>query len=139
VAETILVTGGAGYVGSVVVAELLERDYEVRALDVLAHGSVPSLLPAWGNKRFHFIHGDVRDPEARRAALKGTDAVVHLAAIVGDPACARQPELAREVNLEATRALVRDSADAGAERFIFASTCSNYARTRTGSWMRRAS
>jgi nucleoside-diphosphate-sugar epimerase len=129
VAETILVTGGAGYVGSVVVAELLERDYEVRALDVLAHGSVPSLLPAWGNKRFHFIHGDVRDPEARRAALKGTDAVVHLAAIVGDPACARQPELAREVNLEATRALVRDSADAGAERFIFASTCSNYGRT----------
>jgi nucleoside-diphosphate-sugar epimerase len=129
VAETILVTGGAGYVGSVVVAELLERDYEVRALDVLAHGSVPSLLPAWGNKHFHFIHGDVRDPEARRAALKGTDAVVHLAAIVGDPACARQPKLAREVNLDGTRALVRDSAEAGVERFVFASTCSNYGRT----------
>jgi nucleoside-diphosphate-sugar epimerase len=133
--KTILITGGAGYVGSVVVTELLERDYEVRVLDVLAHGSVPSLLPAWGKERFTFIHGDVRDRHARRAALSGADAVVHLAAIVGDPACARQPELAREVNFEATRALVKDASAAGIERFLFASTCSNYGRTGTDDYV----
>ena len=127
VAKT-LVTGGAGYVGSIVVEELLARGDNVRVLDSLAHGSVPSLLHAWGNERFEFVRGDVRDPKARAAALAGVDAVVHLAAIVGDPACSRDPELAREVNVEATRALLADAEEAGAARFVFASTCSNYGK-----------
>jgi nucleoside-diphosphate-sugar epimerase len=125
---TVLVTGGAGYVGSTVVNELLDNGYAVRALDSLIHGGVPSLLPVWGRKRFQFIHGDVRDRQLCRAAVEGVDAVVHLAAIVGDPGCARQPELAREVNLGATRALVKDAEAAGVRRFVFASTCSNYGR-----------
>ena len=125
---TILVTGGAGYVGSVLVAELLDRGHIVRALDSLVHGGVPSLLPAWGRERFSFIHGDIRDTPLRRSALEGVDAVVHLAAIVGDPACARQPELAWEVNLDSTRALIEDAEVADVRRFIFASTCSNYGR-----------
>ena len=128
----VLVTGGAGYVGSVVVDELLERGFRVRALDALLHGSVPSLLQSWGNPRFEFVKGDVRDAETRTRALEGVSAVVHLAAIVGDPACARQPEVAREVNLEATRSLLTDAEDAGVERFLFASTCSNYGRMDNG-------
>lgn len=124
----VLVTGGAGYIGSVLVGQLLDRGHAVRVLDSLAHGGVPSLLPAWGRERFRFIHGDVRDAPVRRTALENVDAVVHLAAIVGDPACARQPELAREVNLDSTRALVEDAAVAGVRRFVFASTCSNYGR-----------
>jgi nucleoside-diphosphate-sugar epimerase len=124
----VLVTGGAGYVGSIVVAELLAREYRVRALDALFHGGVRSLLLPWGNPRFEFVRGDVRDPDVRARALEEVEAVVHLAAIVGDPACSRQPELARDVNLEATRALVDDARAAGVERFIFASTCSNYGR-----------
>jgi nucleoside-diphosphate-sugar epimerase len=123
-----LVTGGAGYVGSVVVDELLSRGHRVRALDALVHGSVSSLLLAWGDPAFEFVRGDVRDPSARQVALQDVDAVVHLAALVGDPACARQPELAREVNLEGTRALLADAEAAGVRRFLFASTCSNYGK-----------
>ena len=124
----ILVTGGAGYVGSIVVDELLGAGHRVRVLDTLLHGSVPSLLIVWGNPEFEFMHGDVRDQDACGAALEGVDAVVHLAAIVGDPACSREPDLAREVNLEATTRLLDEAEAAGVERFVFASTCSNYGR-----------
>jgi len=123
-----LVTGGAGYVGSVVVDELLARGRSVRVLDTLLHGSVPSLLQPWGNERFQFVRGDVRDPAARRQALEGVESLIHLAAIVGDPACARDPVVAREVNLEATRALLDDLGSAGVKRCLFASTCSNYGK-----------
>jgi nucleoside-diphosphate-sugar epimerase len=123
-----LVTGGAGYVGSLVVDQLLARGTPVRVLDALLHGGVPSLLGAWGRPGFEFVRGDVRDPETRRAALADVDSVVHLAAIVGDPACSRLPELAQEVNLEATRALLADCEKLGVRRVVFASTCSNYGK-----------
>jgi nucleoside-diphosphate-sugar epimerase len=126
----ILVTGGAGYVGSIVVDELLARGYRVRVLDSLLHGNVPSLLLAWGSPNFEFVRADVRDREAVGSALQGVVGVVHLAAIVGDPACARQPDEARDINLEATRALLADARDRGVERFVFTSTCSNYGRMR---------
>ena len=131
--EHVLVTGGAGYIGSLLVDELLRRGKRIRVLDALLHGIVPSLLAAWGNPSFEFIRGDVRDDAARAGALEDVDAVVHLAAVVGDPACAREPELAREVNLEATRNLLDDATCAGVDRFIFASTCSNYGRRDNGS------
>ncbi len=123
-----LVTGGAGYVGSLVVDEILARGTRVRVLDALLHGGVPSLLGAWGRPGFEFVRGDVRDPHVRRAALAGVDSVVHLAAIVGDPACARRPDLAQEVNLDATRALLADCEELGVRRVVFASTCSNYGK-----------
>src|SRR5215217_3071949 len=94
----ILVTGGAGYVGSIVVDELLARGHRVRAVDSLLHGSVPSLMLAWGHDGFEFVRGDVRDRSLIAAALEDVENVVHLAAIVGDPACAREPELAKEIN-----------------------------------------
>ena len=126
--ETICVTGGAGYVGSIVVDELLRRGYKVRALDSLLHGSIPSLLLPWGMEGFEFIPGDIRSPGVRQQALAGADAVVHLAAIVGDPACARDPKEAVTVNVEGTRDLLLDAHSAGVRRFIFASTCSNYGK-----------
>jgi nucleoside-diphosphate-sugar epimerase len=94
----------------------------VRVLDSLLHGQSP--VADAGELQV----GDVRDPEARRRALEGADAVVHLAAIVGDPACALDPERAQAVNVDAALALVDDAASAGVERFVFASTCSNYGR-----------
>jgi nucleoside-diphosphate-sugar epimerase len=123
----ILVTGGTGYVGGPVVEELLERGDEVRVLDVLLHGQreLAGRLEELGAE---IREGDIRDERARRDALKGVDAVVHLAAIVGDPACARDPELAQAVNVDATRALAGEARDAGVRHLIFASTCSNYGR-----------
>lgn len=121
------VTGGAGYVGVCVVEELRAAGHEVCVLDSLLHGqdAIAASLEEGGAE---LIRGDVRDAEARRAALTGADAVVHLAAIVGDPACALDPELSQEVNVEGSRAIATDAAALGIGRIVFASTCSNYGR-----------
>lgn len=126
--STVLVTGGAGYLGSTLVPALLARGYAVRVLDSLFVGDGSAVLGVWGDERFDFVAGDVRDEAARALALDGVDAVVHLAAIVGDPACARVPDLARDVNEAGTLALLEDSLAVGVERFVFASTCSNYGK-----------
>jgi nucleoside-diphosphate-sugar epimerase len=123
----VTVTGGAGYVGACVVEELTAQGHDVRVLDVLLHGQhdVVSRLEAQG---VELVQGDIRDEGARRDALSGADAVVHLAAIVGDPACARDPEESQDVNVRGSRALVQDVAALGVGRLVFASTCSNYGR-----------
>jgi nucleoside-diphosphate-sugar epimerase len=123
-----LVTGGAGYLGVPVVDELSAAGRTVRVLDVLLHDGQPGLVATLEAGGVEVIRGDVRDPAVRRRALEGIEEVVHLAAIVGDPACARDPELAEGVNVEGTTALVLDARGAGVSRFVFASTCSNYGR-----------
>ncbi len=121
------VTGGAGYVGALVVDELLAAGHEVKVLDVLLHEQedVAAELEARG---VELIRGDIRDADARRQALEGQDNVVHLAAIVGDPACGRDPELSNSINIEGSKALVADAREYGIKRLVFASTCSNYGR-----------
>jgi nucleoside-diphosphate-sugar epimerase len=128
VAQPTLVTGGAGYLGMPVVDELSAAGRTVRVLDVLLHDGQAGLVGALEARGVEVIRGDVRDPAIRRRALEGIEDVVHLAAIVGDPACARDPELAEGVNVEGTTALVLDARGAGVRRFVFASTCSNYGR-----------
>jgi nucleoside-diphosphate-sugar epimerase len=123
----VLITGGAGYIGSSLAPLLLGAGHKVRVLDRLAYGG-ESLLGVWANPNFEFVHGDVRDDEKRHEAVADCDAVVHLAAIVGDPACAREPDLARAVNLDASIAMIQESRKAGVQRFVFASTCSNYGK-----------
>ena len=125
--ELVLVTGGAGYVGVPLCEQLLASGRRVRVLDVLLHRQMP-VADRLERAGVELIRGDIRDASVRRRALLDVDAVVHLAAIVGDPACARDPELSREVNVAGTAALLGDAAASGVTRFVFASTCSNYGR-----------
>ena len=123
----VLVTGGAGYLGSVLAGVLLREGHRVRTLDSLLHGG-QAVTGLYLYDNFCFVRGDIRSVDSLKRALDGVDAVVHLAAIVGDPACARQPQIAREVNLDGALQVYRLSQSQGVERFIFASTCSNYGR-----------
>ncbi len=122
-----VVTGGAGYIGTPTTEELLASGRQVRVFDVLLHDQ-EQIAHSLEEKGAEIIRADIRDGEARRKALEGADSIVHLAAIVGDPACALDPKVSHEVNVEASRALVADAKAAGVERIVFASTCSNYGR-----------
>jgi nucleoside-diphosphate-sugar epimerase len=123
----VLVTGGAGYIGSVLVRLLLEDGHEVKVVDTLEFGG-ESVVELLNNERFTFVKGDVRDESLMQSALQGMDAVAHLAAIVGDPACAKQPELTRSINLDGSKRVYQLANAAGVKQFIFASTCSNYGK-----------
>jgi nucleoside-diphosphate-sugar epimerase len=128
--RTILVTGGAGFLGSVLVNRLLQVSCSVRVLDSLRFGG-GALLTSWNHPAFEFVHGDIRDEATVRRCMRGIDSVVHLAAIVGDPACARTPDEAQAVNVDATLLLFEESARANVSTFLLASTCSNYGVTGT--------
>ncbi len=124
----ILITGAAGYIGSVLTKNLLDQGYQVRGLDCLNFGG-ESLLGVYSQRNFEFLKGDIRRKDDVVKALRGVDAVVNLAAIVGDPACAKQPEVARETNWEAAKMLFDLSQKSGrVKRFVSASTCSNYGK-----------
>ncbi|MBF0124882.1 MAG: SDR family oxidoreductase [Magnetococcales bacterium] len=128
--RAVLVTGGAGYVGSILVRRLLQRGYRVICLDALHFGG-ESLLDVWENEAFHFHRCDITDAAEVTAILdhyEGIDAVVHLAAVVGDPASKRQPELTHRTNWDASVHLLDQAVRHHIPRFLFASTCSNYGK-----------
>lgn len=123
--RNVLVIGGAGYIGSVLVRKLLDQGYNVTVLDALIYGD-ESIRNLYDHPNFDFIHGDIRDIGAVVRAMQYADAVVHLAALVGDPACALEEKLTLEINLAATRLIAEAARGFGIQRFIFASTCSVY-------------
>ena len=118
----ILVTGGAGYVGTCLLPLLLSAGHQVRVMDNLLFSGV-GLLPYFQNPNFEFVKGDVRDfPTVQRAA-DGCDIIVHLAAIVGFPACIRDPQLATEVNIIGSNNVAQAAKD---KIVLYGSTGSNY-------------
>lgn len=123
-------TGGAGYVGSVVVGNLLSYGYKVSILDRFLFGG-ESLFSYINNENLQITRGDIRDLEVLKKAVDGMDAVIHLAALVGEPACKKNPKVTRQINFEAAKKLVLESKRAGVKRFIFSSTCSNYGDSPT--------
>jgi nucleoside-diphosphate-sugar epimerase len=122
----ILVVGGAGYIGSVLTPHLLEAGHRVRVFDSLLYGNGRSLAGVAEDPGFDFVNGDVRSRDQLVSALEGITDVVMLAALVGDPVCKGNPELATETNLGGARNVLSACQDAAVDRVVFASTCSNY-------------
>ena len=124
----VLVTGGAGYIGSVLCEHLLNGGYDVTVLDNVLYGT-HSLFQFCGNPRFHFEYGDARDATLVERLLREADVIIPLAAIVGAPACDRDPDMARTVNLDAIRLI--DRLRSKAQLLVYLNTNSGYG-TRSG-------
>ncbi len=134
--EHVLITGGAGYIGSLLTGLLLQRGYRVTVVDKLLFGG-ESLLGYWHHPRFRFVNADVCEPGALTPLLETRDGerafVVHLAAIVGFPACqALGEQVTRRYNVESTHRVFEQAEEAGVERVVFSSTYSNYGRSPDG-------
>ena len=123
--SNILVTGGAGYIGSVLTRNLVLSKYNVKVLDSLVFGQ-DGISELVSNNSVNLFVGDIRNKEIIPDVLKEVDCVVHLAAIVGEPLCSKIPKAARQINEFATKYLIDSCKKSGVQRFIFASTCSNY-------------
>lgn len=135
----VLVTGGAGYLGSFVVRQLLRKKYRVTVLDNLSYGD-KGIRDLLGYKRLCFVRGDICNIKDVVKAAKGNDAIIALAAIVGDPACALDKTETLSTNYEATKVLVEIAKYYGIERLVFASSCSVYGSNSNvwlneGSWV----
>ena len=120
--KTVVVTGGAGYVGTVLVPKLLEKGYKVRVIDLFLFGDY---LPK-NNPNLESIKGDIRDQETLKSVMEGSDAVIHLACVSNDPSFELNPALSRSINYECFEPMVKIAKDSGVKRFIYASTSSVY-------------
>jgi len=128
--KKILVTGAAGYIGSILCNRLLDKRYEVIGVDNLSFGG-EALLSLINNNNFKFIKADIREKNLVNNLVKRVDSIIHLAAIVGDPACAKEPDKAKEINWDASVNLFNCALNnSETKRFIFASTCSNYGKMK---------
>lgn len=123
--KRVLVTGGAGYVGAVLVPELLERGYGVRVLDLYLYGD-RALDAVANHPGLEQIKGDIRDRGLLQRVVPGCDAVIHLACISNDPSFELDPDLGRSINYDAFFDLVAVAKDSGVKRFIYASSSSVY-------------
>jgi nucleoside-diphosphate-sugar epimerase len=122
--KRIMVTGGAGYVGSNLVPKLLDAGYEVSVLDLYIYGDV--FAGQNGNSKLRQTKGDLRNPGDVQKALVGCDAVIHLACISNDPSFDLNPDLGKSINFDCFRPLVKAAKDGGVKRFIYASSSSVY-------------
>ena len=123
----VLVTGGCGYIGSVVVQQLAQAD-DIRHIRVFDNLSTGKWVPPQtvGRTSIELIRGDVRDADTLKRSLRGVDTVFHLAGIVGEKACDKDPDLTLDVNVRSTPTIAEACSATGVSRLVFASTCSVY-------------
>jgi nucleoside-diphosphate-sugar epimerase len=121
----VLVTGGGGYVGAILVPQLLRKGYEVNVIDLFLFGE-EVLASVADHENLQLFKADIRDVEAVTEAVEGCDAVIHLACISNDPSFELDPELGKSINFDAFEPIVKASKDAGVRRFIYASSSSVY-------------
>lgn len=124
--RTVLVTGGAGFIGSHLVDRLVVDGYEVRVLDNLSTGSWGNIRRHLGRKGFHFMKNDLTNPGALRRALRGVEVVFHEAALASVPYSITDPLSTNRVNTTGTLMLLKESAKSGVQRLVYASSCSVY-------------
>lgn len=124
----VLVVGGAGYIGSILVRRLLETGRRVRVLDNLLYGC-SAIRDVLDHPQLELVVGDCRNIQSVVGAVKGVSSIIHLAAIVGDPACDAEKQVALETNAAATRMMIEIAKGYGVKRFVFASSCSVYGIT----------
>jgi len=123
--KRVLVTGGAGYVGSCLIPKLLDAGYGVTVLDLYLYGE--DIFAPWRvSPALTEVRGDLRNPQTVARAVRGCDAVIHLACISNDPSFDLDPDLGRSINYDCFRPLVRAAKDGGIKRFIYASSSSVY-------------
>ena len=123
--KSVLVIGGAGYIGSALLPKLLAEGYRVRVLDLFLYGTNP-IASVLDHPELQIVRADFRRVDALVAGMQGVDHLVHLGGIVGDPACAIDEDLTIDVNLAATRLIGEVAKGNGIKHFVFASTCSVY-------------
>lgn len=127
----ILVTGGAGFIGSHIVDRLLDEGFKVKVLDNLSTGEKKNLAQHQNKKSFQFIEGDIRNFELVKKTVKGVDAVIHEAALVSVTRSIENPLLSNEINVTGTMNLLKSCVDAHVKRFVLASSCAVYGDTET--------
>ena len=120
--KKIFITGGAGYVGAVLVPDLLNAGYHVTVLDLMLYGN--DVLP--NHKNLKTIKGDIRDIKLLKESIKNHDCVIHLACISNDPSFELNPSLGKSINYDAFEPLVKVSVESKVNRFIYASSSSVY-------------
>jgi dTDP-glucose 4,6-dehydratase len=124
--SVVLVTGGAGFIGSHLVDRLLEEGFRVRVVDNFFSGDQKNLAQHKDNKLFEFVEGDIRDFDLVKTVIKGVDFVLHQAALVSVPRSCEDPVLSNEINVVGTLNLLQACVDADVKRFVFASSCAIY-------------
>jgi len=124
--KRVLVTGGAGFIGSSLCHDLLERDNEVVCLDNFATGKKENISDLKGNPRFKLIDGDIREPETCAKAVKGVDVVLHQAALGSVPRSIADPATTNAVNINGFLNMIIATRDEGIKRFVYASSSSVY-------------